>query len=306
MSFPTSAKEVYRSRQRDLRIKPSILWKGTKQWLVPDADIAAAELAVTGLTWSHPAGILIAQGCSVKPHVEPGQNLLTVSFSGYDMPTFPQGRAYIAQASITMDSEWEERTSIEGVTWGEVDCSGEPDENGVFYRITNGAKADRVYRTRLWLSTGVYRAGFNAAPLLALQNRVNAASFLGFPAGTMLLVGVKLPSISLLASNQDVVPLIYDLMYSAKPWPIQGVVSKYVRHSVYLPEVATFNVDGSAATYYKKDSTAPSDTTADKDEARWASAIRNTRVDSDIFLEPRITSDTATFTMLEGLLAVIP
>jgi hypothetical protein len=246
----------------------------------------------------------VAQSCTTQMHVEPGQNLLTIKFKGYDLPSFPVGQARVSQVSMDMDSQWEE---VEEVLIGgtlKVRVKGEPGDKGVFYRITEGPTSQRVFRTRLWITTGIYRKDLSVDDLTMLQNKVNAAQFGGFPAKTLLLVGVKLPRVSLLADDDDVVPLIYDLLYSKKPWVTTGKVTKFVKYQTYAPDVKDMGSDGTPTNYYKLDSSTPNEPTVYLSEARHSSVTKvEAKVPDLAFTYDYVTEDSTTFNYLAGLMA---
>jgi hypothetical protein len=303
--MPSSAKELSRSRVKTMDLKKTSFWSGKRVWEVPDSDAVAAEYAAVTTSWSASVGILRPRAVTVSPHHQPGLCLITVDYEGYDLSVFsPSQPATIAAVEAKIAGEWEDFTSV-ALPSGEVDVTGEPDTDGFFYRIIRGPKGWLARKTYLYLNTAIPRGDFDLGDLLEKTGLVSAGYFLGAAPGTVLLAGVEVPKFYLLGASDEVVPLVYTLLYDSKGWPTEVTIQKYRKVVKGEPVVAEVDANGKPTRYFEPDmaSSNPADPDGSAPVGTLMRSVARPILAGPTIIHPILDVDSSTFNYLQGLLS---
>lgn len=310
MTMPASAKEMFRSRERSRDYN----WKfnGKRLWSVDHADLAAAEVAGWGELWAVGDYTMRPRWCGVTPrHLSGGRGQVEVQYEGFDMQFFPQGQATVSYFSSKTSSQWREWTQVKvgNSVYSLVD---EPAKGIPFVRIVKGPTGSPVASTMIALHTGIRRRDFGLTSVLKdCEGAINASVWQGFPAGTLMVIGVEVPQYFVVDDPDSVVPISYVLSYLAGGWNPTVQIFKKVTMTSKLE--ADWDATGTATLWYKENNT----TTTDSAAAASVSAIVVAKIGSEISATeaglkvvgtsagavPDATKAAALFTHLSGLIS---
>jgi hypothetical protein len=240
MSLATYAVETIKSRAWRSRTKPP-KWVGEKVFECANSVRDPASAAAWAESWAIPGSpglFYYPTGVEVQPHTpRTGRATIIVSYETYyDPQAFPTDRASVAYLSVKVSAEYAKRTEakLEQGRWSgqTVDLIGEPDAEGDFWRQTFGSRTQRVVTATIALNTAIKRSDFSLGAVLAYEPCVNATTFFGLEAETLLLAGVEVPKAYVLMSESPYIPLSYILEYQAGGWNGTCGVQRYSRISV--------------------------------------------------------------------------
>ena len=297
MAWPASAVEVYHSRQRSGRDRSHFV--GVRKWeCAKDDEDDAEDYRWANRSWAVNDHVMRMTGLDVDPRARVGKALLVGHYETlYNPATHPVGRATIAMV-VGGDKTRVLKDVFGNPIWSQ------PGTDGKFVRPIDGDNFKWDSITIIKLRTAYPYAKLRWSTILAAQNTYNKDALPnlgGAAAGTLLLMGAKIPNYYLLDNDSSIVPIEYFLAYKVSKWSAPIWCQKFRRIVSVEPAVATIDEDGDPELYWSAagDHSETVDNVAD---AYHHAVTRDKDYDNPV---PRwvYKDDTTEFEHLAGLLA---